>query len=78
MRSLRSRVLVARYARESSSLATLANARWVLVDDGGLRGARMGPYISCTAPLRDVLRRSLRSRVLVARYARECSLGARW
>ena len=34
-RSLRSRMLVARYARECPSLATLANARWVLV---GLRG----------------------------------------
>lgn len=58
----------ARYARESSSLATLANVRWVLVARyarecslgarwlRGLRGARMRPFISCTAPLRDDLR----------------------
>lgn len=39
LRSLRSRVLVARFARESSPLATLANARWLLVGCEGY-GAR--------------------------------------
>ena len=108
-------LLVARYARECPSLATLANASWVLVDGsatggaflrGPLRGApRHAPVVS-RSPFRGVAvqtapplssERSTTSalgeptrhgplvltaplRLAVgsgARYARECSLGAR-
>ena len=91
-RSLRSRMPVARCARECPSLATLANARRSLRSRmlvgcllvAGLRGARHRPFNYGTAPLRDDLRAPViykgchyRCSIMPLIAGLECSLGAR-